>query len=134
MAQSVDALAKAPSSIIDIRDGTALTPLTEQIRSGLTPEGPEGDGEKRLPTLLLYNEAGLKLFEKITYLDEYYLTRQEIEVLEQNADRIAERIALQPDSMLIELGSGYENPSRTTRRRSLHSSALRSCTSKLTRT
>jgi len=106
MAQPSDALTTAStSSIIDIRsNGEDFTPLTEQIRCGLTPKA---GGEKRLPTLLLYNEAGLKLFEKITYLDEYYLTRQEIQVLEQNADRIAERIALQPDSMVIELGSGY---------------------------
>lgn len=104
MAQAVNALTtESASSIIDIRNGADLTPLTEQIRSSLTPKD---GGEKKLPTLLLYNEAGLKLFEKITYLDEYYLTGQEIEVLEQNAERIAERIALQPDSMVIELGSG----------------------------
>lgn len=91
--------------IIDIRSDTELTPLTEQIRSGL-----ERDGEKRLPTLLLYSEEGLKLFEKITYLEEYYLTGQEIEVLEKNADRIAERLAPKPDTMIVELGSGYEYP------------------------
>lgn len=90
--------------IIDIRSDATLTPLIDQIRSDLQPAN---GGEKRLPTLLLYNEAGLKLFEKITYLDEYYLTGQEIEVLENNADRIADRIALRQDSMVIELGSGY---------------------------
>lgn len=94
----------AGAQIIDIRSDAGLTPLTDQIHAGLRPEG---GGEKRLPTLLLYNEEGLKLFEKITYLDEYYLTGQEIEVLEQYADRIADRIALQPESMVIELGSGY---------------------------
>lgn len=60
-----------------------------------------------MPTLLLYNEKGLKLFEKITYLEEYYLTRQEIEVLETCADRIADRIALKPGAIVVELGSGY---------------------------
>jgi len=91
------------NSIIDIRD-EALTPLKDQILPALSPKA---GGEKKLPTLLLYNEEGLKLFEKITYLDEYYLTGQEIEVLEKHADHIADRIALRPDSMVIELGSGY---------------------------
>lgn len=89
--------------IIDIRKDGALTPIVDQIRSGLKPED---GGEKKLPTLLLYNEEGLKLFEKITYLEEYYPTGQEIEVLERYADRIAERIDLKPGSMIVELGSG----------------------------
>ena len=58
-----------------------------------------------MPTMLLYNEAGLKLFEDITYLEEYYLTNAEIEVLNHHADRIADRIGT--GSQLIELGSGY---------------------------
>ncbi|KAF2219107.1 C-type lectin protein [Elsinoe ampelina] len=94
----------SPSAqIIDIRNGADFTPLAEQIRSGLNV--PAGQ-EKRLPTLLLYSKEGLQLFEKITYLDEYYLTNQEIQVLQTYADRIAERIALKPDSILLELGSG----------------------------
>lgn len=92
-----------PSQIIDIRKDGALTPIVDQIRSGLRPEN---GGEKKLPTLLLYNEEGLKLFEKITYLEEYYPTGQEIEVLERNADRIADRIAPRPGSIIVELGSG----------------------------
>jgi len=64
---------------------------------------PEGT-QKSLPTLLLYDERGLKLFEDITYLDQYYLTNAEIEVLTTYADRIAER--LRPNSVIVELGSG----------------------------
>ena len=89
--------------IEDIRKDGALTPLVEQIRSGLHQEGGK---EKTLPTLLLYDEQGLKLFEKITYLDEYYPTGQEIEVLERYADSIADRIAPGHGSMIVELGSG----------------------------
>lgn len=92
------------AQIIDIRNGADFVPLEDQIRSGLSV--PHGQ-EKKLPTLLVYDKQGLQLFEKITYLDEYYLTNQEIQVLEKNADRIAERIALRPDSILLELGSGY---------------------------
>ncbi|MCJ1283302.1 hypothetical protein MMC26_002630 [Xylographa opegraphella] len=65
---------------------------------------PAKHEEKKLPTLLLYDERGLKLFEEITYLDEYYLTNAEIEVLSRYADRIADRLV--DGSQLIELGSG----------------------------
>lgn len=41
---------------------------------------------------------------QITYLEEYYLTNFEIEVLERHAAEIAE--AIPAGSMVIELGSG----------------------------
>ena len=88
-------------AIIDIRKDKDGFSLVEDIRRGLHP--PTGE-EKSLPTLLLYDELGLKLFEDITYLDEYYLTEAEIEVLKTYAGRMAERI---PDgSIVLELGSG----------------------------
>lgn len=68
---------KETTEIIDIRTGATDFDLLQDIKRGLRPEI---GGEKRLPTLLLYDEAGLRLFEKITYLDEYYLTNAEIEV------------------------------------------------------
>merc|ERR1712093_736653 len=43
-------------------------------------------------------------FEEITYLDEYYLTNAEIEVLRSYARNIAE--AIPSGSMVVELGSG----------------------------
>ena len=88
--------------IIDIRRQEIGFSVRDDLRQQLRP----GDGkEKKMPTLLLYDEKGLKLFEDITYLDEYYPTKAEIEVLEAYADHLAERI--QSDSRLIELGSGY---------------------------
>lgn len=91
----------AGPSIIDIRGDVNESNILEDIHKGLKPK----DGQsKTLPTLLLYDEVGLKMFERITYLTEYYLTNAEIEVLSTYADRIAERI---PDnSIVLELGSG----------------------------
>jgi len=89
------------AKIVDIRRDKKDHSLASEIYSGLRPGN---GGEKRLPTLLLYDEKGLKLFEKITYLDEYYLTNAEIEVLERHADDIAQQ--LQPGSIVLELGSG----------------------------
>lgn len=88
--------------IIDIRSDAAGIELKQLIHEGLNAE--DGTNEKTLPTLLLYDNKGLKLFEQITYLEEYYLTGEEIEVLEKHADRIAERIP--NNALIVELGSG----------------------------
>lgn len=102
--EAVASKASVPS-IIDIRSDTAGIELKQEILAGLKPAD---GGEKTLPTLLLYDEEGLKLFERITYLKEYYLTGEEIAVLERHAESIAQRI---PDgSMVVELGSGYSSP------------------------
>src|SRR5262245_62272372 len=62
------------------------------------------DNPKRLLPKYFYDEAGSKLFEEITRLPEYYLTRTELKILRDNAPAIA---ALIPrDSALIELGAG----------------------------
>ena len=88
-------------SIVDIRRGGFDVPLADQIRQKLNP----GNGlERRLPTLLLYDGAGLQLFEEVTYLEEYYLTNAEIETLKTHAEAIANLI--EPGSQVIELGSG----------------------------
>jgi len=93
--------ATKPTSITDIRaDGQDLS-LKKAILDGLKPADR---GEKHLTTLLLYDEAGLKLFEEITYLEEYYPTNAEIEVLQQYARQMAQCIP--DDSILLELGSG----------------------------
>jgi uncharacterized SAM-dependent methyltransferase len=65
--------------IIDIRSDTASISLKQGILSGLHPAD---GGEKTLPTLLLYDDKGLRLFEQITYLEQYYLTNQEVHVME----------------------------------------------------
>jgi L-histidine Nalpha-methyltransferase / hercynylcysteine S-oxide synthase len=88
------------AEIIDIRSSKLELSLKDDIYEGL--KKPEG--ERTLPTLLLYDEAGLNLFQDITYLDEYYLTNAEIQLLEENAFKIAKGI---PDgAVIVELGSG----------------------------
>ena len=59
---------------------------------------------KVLSPTLFYDEAGSALFERITALDEYYLTRAELEILRAHVDEIA-RLA-GPRCALIEYGSG----------------------------
>ena len=87
--------------IIDIRRGGFDISLADQTRKQLNP----GNGlERRMPTLLLYDERGLQLFEEITYLEEYYLTNAEIETLKTHAEAVARLI--EPGSQVVELGSG----------------------------
>ena len=88
--------------IIDIRQKKLESSLVDEIGSCLRQKE---DFERTLPTLLLYDEIGLKLFEEITYLDEYYPTNAEIEVLTLHASSIAKEI--QAGSLIVELGSGY---------------------------
>ena len=79
--------------------------LVDEIYKNLDP--PKGKA-RSFPTLLLYDTKGLKLFEDITYLDEYYLTNTEIEILTKHAKRIVARIP--ENAQLVELGSGSVTP------------------------
>lgn len=87
--------------ILDIRRDKSNQSLVETLKQSLNPS----QGQSRaFPTLLLYDEKGLKLFERITYLDEYYLTNAEIDALKAHASEIVAR--LPEGSRLVELGSG----------------------------
>ncbi len=72
--------------------------LLREVLEGLNAE------QKRLPSKLFYDNYGSKLFEQICELDEYYLTRTEISVMEESVGEIAG--CLGAECLLIELGSG----------------------------
>jgi L-histidine Nalpha-methyltransferase len=65
---------------------------------------------KRLPAKLFYDELGSQLFEQITELPEYYLTRTERSILEQFASQILEQAG--PGLTLVELGAGTATKTR----------------------
>ncbi|UCF69652.1 MAG: L-histidine N(alpha)-methyltransferase [Acidobacteriota bacterium] len=77
--------------------------MAEEIRAGLTDE------PKWIASKYFYDERGSKLFEQITALPEYYLTRAETRILERASDSIV--TAAQPDE-LVELGSGFSRKTR----------------------
>ena len=68
------------------------------VREGLSAE------RKWLPCWLLYDEIGSELFERITELPEYYLTRTERCIFEICAGEILQQAG--PSLTLVELGSG----------------------------
>ena len=78
--------------------GSGDRALREEVLRGLrgTP--------KTLPPKLFYDERGARLFERICTLDEYYLTRAELEILEGRAGEIAALAGQR--CALIEYGSG----------------------------
>lgn len=82
--------------IVDIHQNDMAFSLVDDLHKNLKM--------RSFPTLLLYDAKGLKLFEKITYLDEYYPTNAEIDVLKTHAKAIVERIP--ENAQLVELGSG----------------------------
>ena len=64
---------------------------------------------KRIPSKYHYDKVGSNLFEEITELPEYYLTRAEAEILEKRAKDIMKLVV--PDE-LVELGSGSSTKTR----------------------
>ncbi len=72
--------------------------LREEVHRGLTLE------PKAIPPKFFYDERGSQLFDLICEQPEYYPTRTEIAILQDNARAIAELAGR--GALLIELGSG----------------------------
>jgi len=79
------------------------TELREEVRVGLSPT------PKELQPKWFYDERGSELFDRITQLPEYYLTRAERSILERHAGEIAR---LTDPATLIELASGTSDKTR----------------------
>ena len=59
---------------------------------------------KTLPCKYLYDARGSRLFDEICELDEYYVTRAELSIMERFAPEMADQIGA--GVMLVEFGSG----------------------------
>jgi len=77
--------------------------LRSDVRAGLTAT------PKTLPPKYFYDERGSELFDEITRLPEYYLTRAETAILQARAAEIA---SLSRCESLVELGSGTSAKTR----------------------
>ena len=77
--------------------------LLNEVRKGLT------SNPKTLPSIYFYDDHGSDLFDQITELPEYYLTRAETEILEQHADELVARY--RPHE-LMEIGAGFARKTR----------------------
>jgi L-histidine N-alpha-methyltransferase len=90
---------------VDVRlaDGARRAALERDVRSGLTTP------QKTLPPVWFYDERGSELFDEITHLPEYYLTRAERTILGGHAGDI---VATAKADALVELGSGTSEKTR----------------------
>ncbi|HEY4180542.1 MAG TPA: L-histidine N(alpha)-methyltransferase [Kofleriaceae bacterium] len=68
------------------------------------------DAPKHLPCRLLYDARGAELFEQITGVEDYYLTRAELALLEARLPAIAALVG--PRARVIEPGSGAGRKTR----------------------
>ena len=91
------------SNRVQARPGRYLAALRADVMSGLT------SNPKTLPPKYFYDERGSQLFDEITRLPEYYLTRAEASILQQRAAEIAD---LSQCESLLELGSGTSAKTR----------------------
>jgi L-histidine N-alpha-methyltransferase len=67
-------------------------------------------GQRELPSMYLYDDLGSALFEAITLLPEYGLTRAELRLLNRHAGAMVEQ--LPPPVAVVELGSGSGRKTR----------------------
>jgi dimethylhistidine N-methyltransferase len=76
----------------------AISPIAQDVLEGLSAS------PKRLPPKLFYDAAGSRLFEQITELPEYYLTRTERSIFQAYSKEIVQEAG--SNLTLIELGAG----------------------------
>jgi L-histidine N-alpha-methyltransferase len=78
--------------------------MRDDVRAGLL-----GSHQKELPPTYFYDATGSKLFDEITRLPEYYLTRAERQLLERHSADVMWRTRARS---LAELGSGMSSKTR----------------------
>jgi len=83
----------------------ALSGFAQDIAQGLSRTGA-----KRIPSQYFYDDLGSALFEAITLLPEYGLTRADERLLERHAPQIASAVG--PVGTVCELGSGSGKKTR----------------------
>ena len=85
---------------------SALRPdlFAEEVRAGLTAN------PKSLPCRFFYDAEGSRLFEAISELPEYYLTRAGAEIMEERSGEVVAQFPR--GATLIELGSGSSAKTR----------------------
>lgn len=74
----------------------------KDVEAGLSAQ------HKNIPSKYFYDAIGDNLFVEIMHLPEYYVTRAEMDIFENQTDKIIKALQLSPESYfeLIELGAG----------------------------
>jgi dimethylhistidine N-methyltransferase len=99
-----------PRGALAVKD--AERAFFDDVLAGLQAE------PKRVPPKYFYDEVGSQLFQRITALPEYYLTRTETGILERHAGEIAKLIP--PGAAMVEFGAGSSAKTRILLRAAPH--------------
>jgi L-histidine Nalpha-methyltransferase len=89
---------------------TAVERISERVASAV--QAGLACYPKRLPPWLFYDEAGSRLFDQITEIPEYYLTRTERAILAAHADEMIAHAAAGGRLRIAELGAGSADKTR----------------------
>lgn len=87
------------------RELVAIPSYALEVEEGLSRN------PKTLPSKLFYDQRGSELFEEITRLPEYYLTRTELEILRERDNEIANAVG--SNTTVVELGAGTATKTST---------------------
>src|SRR5450432_1386658 len=93
-----------PAGLQKLGPRDTIAAVAAAVRAGLLRK------RKRLPPWLLYDDEGSALFEEITRLPAYYLTRTERAILVAHADAMVEAAGLPRE--VVELGAGSASKTR----------------------
>jgi dimethylhistidine N-methyltransferase len=95
-----------------VNRAVVTSPIADDVLAGLSK------ASKSLPPWLFYDAVGSKLFEQITELPEYYLTRTERQIFAQHAGEMIDAARTSPQNAspenltVIELGAGTATKTR----------------------
>jgi L-histidine Nalpha-methyltransferase len=93
-------------TVLPIAEARISERVAAAVREGLA------SSPKRLPPWLFYDEAGSRLFDQITEIPEYYLTRTERAILTADAGAMIARAAAGERLRITELGAGSADKTR----------------------
>jgi len=88
----------------ELESSSKKASMIQEVVDGLNNQ------QKTLPSKYFYDEKGSQIFDEITRLDEYYPTRNERKILNDNVEEIAEHLGKKV--LLIEPGSGSSSKTR----------------------
>lgn len=88
--------------------------VVEGLVNGVALNGTRDAKQKSLSCQFFYDAKGSQLFEQITELDEYYLTKAEDSILKEKVSEIVNSFGDSTEEIIItELGSGSSTKTRT---------------------
>jgi uncharacterized SAM-dependent methyltransferase len=105
-------MATTPIEIIDVRVRSDASESVSDARADVLAGLAKPVGAKTLPTVLLYDERGLRIYDEITTdADEYYLFGAEEALLKERAPEMVRIMNARADSgaldaVVLELGAG----------------------------